>query len=164
MLCLHACAAHAFGLRRELAVAWVTQEGLEDVLTPEESAFLHFGTGDLTALRLSVESIWSLAWLLSLISELNFAVAADSKFAMQMPNIRTNESGARLLAAARVRTDREITQQADLAYCLHWQLREYGPAGCGGIPPQVAVAIPARRHALEWTVADVAWDEVLLDT
>ncbi len=65
---------------------------------------------------------------------------------------------------ARLRSDDQIVSAADLAYCLHWAIRQSeleGKRPPGKVPPYVVVE---RRRALEWLLSDEDWDDVPLDT
>ena len=62
------------------------------------------------------------------------------------------------------RPQEAILSQFDLAYCLHWAVRDAMLKG-QAVPGKLSGnAIIERRRALEWVAGEEAWDEVLLDT
>ena len=73
--------------------------------------------------------------------------------------------GERFLAEARPVAFTEVLDQADLAYRMHWALREIrinGEEPPDGFNPGI---VYERDYALSWlTSANVAWDEVETDT
>ncbi len=58
----------------------------------------------------------------------------------------------------------EIAKALDLAYCLHWSIRDaeiHGREIPRVLSPNVIIQ---RRKALEWMFSEENWDEVTLDT
>ena len=164
LLCLHVVAACSYGFDRELARQWVKHENLYEALTKGETLFLEDGVGDPGEFKVKIEGAWAIAWALGLVPKLDFARNCDSQFVMSLPNLKTLESSSTLKARVKLRPMQEIFEKCDLAYCLHWAIRQAQLSG-EEIPGKVlAYVIVERRRALDWLVGADGWDEVALDT
>lgn len=164
IVCLNAVAAVAHGFSRDKASVWLAQEGMLEKLTDDERLLLDSGCGDLDRFKVQVEGMWALAWLLSIVANLDFWRGCDPRFVTMLPDLRTNENSSKFRSRASIRTKTEIGQELDLVYCLHWAIREAeikdeNPPK--GITPFVVVE---RRRALDWAVGNMRWNEVPLDT
>jgi hypothetical protein len=108
--------------------------------------------------------MWALAWAIGIARELNFSKECDSNFVLLLPNLKQNQTSADFRRKALLRSDDQIVLAADLAYCLHWAIRQselQRKRPPGKVPPYVVVE---RRRALDWLLSDDEWDEVSLDT
>lgn len=80
------------------------------------------------------------------------------------PDLKKEEDSKTFMLKGEIRTLEEIASACDLAYCLHWSLRqaqhEEKPVP-GKAAPHVIIE---RRRALEWLISSEPWDEVSLDT
>lgn len=164
LLVLTAIAAVSYGFEKNSASPWLIQEDLVEALTPAEASFLADGVGSPDVFKVQVEGAWALAWAINLVVDLDFRKPCDSGFVRMVPNLRVGEASADWYARARMRTNDEIIGACDLAYCLHWAVRNSQLAGLppsGGLIPFVVVE---RRRALGWLLDNVGWDEVQLDT
>ena len=164
LLCLNAVAAVAHGFDREKASAWLSQEGLLDNLTQGEHSLLLSGAGNLDAFKVQVEGMWALAWVANIVAVLDPWRGCDPRFVTMLPDLKKAESSSTFRRSARLRNETEIGVECDLAYCLHWTLREAemkGDRPPKGITPYVVVE---RRRALEWAIGIDAWDMISLDT
>lgn len=164
LFCLNAVAAVAHGFPNHRARNWLDREGLLQSLTMEEADFVG-GAGSREPFQLVVEGAWALAWALRLVPALNPWADADEKFVHLLPDLKADESTARLReSAANLRSDEELLSALDLSYCLHWAVRQAALTSCplpGNITGYVIVE---RRRALEWLVSDEQWDKLSLDT
>ncbi|MBI3910551.1 MAG: DUF4272 domain-containing protein [Armatimonadetes bacterium] len=162
-LCLHAVAAVSFGFDRRRALDWLEREELVSQLTPLEAAFIH-GRGSAERFQVQVEALWALAWALAIVPRLDFGTVCSDDFVEMLPDLKAGAGGGSLRKQARLRPLIELVEALDLAYCLHWGIREAElrrKRAPGRVAPYV---VEERRRALEWLLSDQEWDEVQLDT
>lgn len=162
LLAMGPVAASSYGFDRARAIAWLKQEGLFGFLTDRENRFLIDGVGDPEPFREQVEGMWALAWALGIVSELEFDKQCDDNFVEVFPT--SDQSSAGFRAKVKPRPLEEVIAALDLAYCLHWAVRDAmirGKPIPGNLDPVVVIE---RRRALEWLVSKDEWDEVTLDT
>lgn len=116
------------------------------------------------ALQLRVEALYAFAWALSLIDELDFAAPCPDIVVARYPDLRRDEDASSFRERARLRTADEILEAADLAYCLHWALRQ-AELDCDPRPGRVdAYVVTERRLALDWILSEEEWHALTLDT
>lgn len=164
ILAMHAVAAIAYGFDKEKAIAWLDREALTDSLSEQEKSFVFEGAGQPDCFKVQVEGMWALAWAMGIADELNFAKDCDSHFVMMLPNLKHNETSTNFRRKASPRPFEQVVAACDLAYCLHWAIRQSeltGKQPPANLKPYVVVE---RRRALEWLLSKEAWDEVRLDT
>jgi hypothetical protein len=164
LLCLTAIAAAAYGFDKVKALDWLRQQRLNSQLTNAERSFLVRGDGDPGSFRTQVEGMWALAWALNIVPQLDFWKDSDNRFVKILPNLKTGESAAELRHKSRMRCTDDLIAACDLAYCLHWAIRQAeleSKESPSGLKPYVVVE---RRRALEWLLSDESWDAVSLDT
>lgn len=164
LVCLHVAAACAYGFDKGIATAWLQQENAFDDLAISERRFIENNDGDSSRFKNQVEGMWALAWALGLVPQLDFSKGCDNTFVMLLPNLKIGESSDGLHAKAKPRSNEEIVAACDLAYCLHWSIRQAQLSNSkppGKVQPYV---IEERRRALEWLLGDDEWDEITLDT
>lgn len=164
LLCLHAAAACAYGFDRSTARAWLDKELLLSHATAAERQFIEHGNGDPNRFRVQVEAMWALAWALGVVTHIEFSKKCSDSFAVMLPNLKVNETSSALRSKVRLRTIEELFEACDLAYCLHWAIRQAHLTG-GKLPGNVpAFVVEERRRALEWLLDSDPWDAVSLDT
>ncbi|HVU09421.1 MAG TPA: DUF4272 domain-containing protein [Verrucomicrobiae bacterium] len=164
LLAMNAVAATAYGFEKRKAIEWLNQEALSDSLSEQEKHFVLEGMGQPEIFKLQVESMWALAWALGITNELNFAKDCDNRFVMTLPNLKQSQSSADFCKKANPRPLEQVVAACDLAYCLHWAIRQSELTG-KGLPGNLKPYVVAeRRRALEWLLSKDAWDEVSLDT
>lgn len=164
LLCLHATAASAYGLDRAKAKTWLKVEEIWQNLTAAERQFVENDRSDPTRFKAQIEGMWALAWALGIVPHLDFGHDCDGGFVMALPNLKIGQRSDTLRSKMKPRTVEEVVAACDLAYCLHWAVRQVKLTGgkpSGKVQP---VVIEERRRALEWLLSDDAWDEVPLDT
>ena len=164
ILAMNAVAATAHGFDKTKAVAWLNQEALTDSLSEQEKRFIFDGAGNPDRFKVQVEGMWALAWAIGIANELNFAKDCDNRFVMMLPSLKQSQSSAVFREKANLRSLEQIVAACDLAYCLHWAVRQSELSSKrlpGNLKPYVVIE---RRHALEWLLSKEAWDEVSLDT
>lgn len=164
LLAMNAVAATAYGFDNAKAIAWLNQEALIDSVSDQEKRFVLEGVGQPDRFKAQVEGMWVLAWAMGIANELNFAKDCDNRFVTMLPNLKQSQSSADFCKKANPRPLEQVVAACDLAYCLHWAIRQSeltGKRPPGDLKPRVVVE---RRRALEWLLSKEAWDEVPLDT
>lgn len=164
ILAMHAAAAAAYGLDRIKAISWLNREGLAASLTEDERGFLFEGLGRPAQFQVQIEGMWVLAWSMGIVEALDFTKDCSMSFVTELPNLKHSESSAAFRERANPRRLEDVVAAWDLAYCLHWAIRE---SKLTNIPPPRGLkpfVIAERRRALEWLVGEEAWDEIALDT
>jgi len=164
LLAMHVIAAVAFGFDRVRATSWLIREALADSLTDQEKEFLFEGRVPPERFKSQIEGMWALAWALGIVKELNFAKDCDNRFVLLLPNLKENQITTEFRKRVEPRPLHEDVAALDLAYCLHWVMRQCeldGKPPPAGLKPQVIVE---RRRALEWILAKEEWDTITLDT
>jgi hypothetical protein len=166
--------ARVFGLPSHVAMSWLLDAHLMDALTQPEWHFVASGEGDVHSFALHSEAMAALAWLLSMIKQLDPTAPGVENVAEYFPNLRAGEAypdwQRRTLAA--VRDPRDAAAELDLYYCLDWAYLE---AERRHLPLPGLIdsnAIGQRRWALEWAVVfhgpfhdpPPGWEEVDLST
>jgi hypothetical protein len=162
---LYAAIAVSYGFDGTRALAWLRAEGVDAELTAVERGFLSGQyPKEKQALQDLVEALWALTWALGIGGRMDFARPCPDDFVDLFPDVKKDEPAAGFRSRASLRKTEEIAQALDLAYCLHWALREAELRGKripGKVHPYVVIE---RRRALEWILSDEAWDEITLDT
>ena len=164
LLAMHAIAATLSGVHRARAIRWLEHENLLRFLTQDEVRFLHDRIGLVDKFQWQVEGMWALAWAVGILGGLDFGEECSSHFAMMLPNLYWMENSKRFRTRTIARPLVEVLAMRDLAYCLHWGVREAAPMcprPSGKLKHYVVVE---RRRALEWLVCDEDWDAIVLDT
>lgn len=164
VMCLSAAAAVAHGLKRESALAWLTQEELLDSLDEAEAAFVRRGRGEPELFMSQVESVNALAWALGLVSTLDPWRPAPEDLVSRLPDMKMMERCDDLRSSAALRPDWDVARELDLLYCLHWivvDCRIHDRKTPAGLVPYRVVT---RRQALEWLVCKERWEDVFMDT
>src|SRR5579871_4424122 len=111
-------------LQKKNAISWLDDEQLPQYLTRRERDFLFESKGLAHEFRIQIEAMWALAWVLNLVDRLDFWLKCDNNFVYRMPDLKNRESSEKLRASARLRSQVEIRGALDLAYCLHWAIRQ----------------------------------------
>lgn len=163
-LCLHAAAACAYGMDRRLALRWLEEEMLHSSLTQDERYFIERTEGEPGRFRIQIEGMWALAWALGIAGALDFGQACPSSFVHMLPNLKHSESSTALRRKAALRGIEDIASAADLAYCLHWAIRQAELGGSLLVGRVETYVIVERRRALDWLLSVDEWDQLTLDT
>lgn len=164
-LVLYCVVAVANKSRSEVALAWLRQERLVDQLTAKERRWMEQqNEGDRATYLAQEEALWTLMWALGFVDRLDFSEYCQPTLAGMFPRVRDGGRSTLFRSKATLRLSNEIVSAADLAYCLHWSIRNaalQSQAQAGKIEPYVLIE---RRRALEWLLSTDAWDDVSLDT
>ena len=164
LLAMNAVAATAHGFDEKKAIAWLNQEALTGSLAEQDKSFVFEGVGQPDRFKLQVESMWMLAWAMGITNELDFAKDCDNRFVTMLPNLKQSQSSIDFRKKVNPRPLEQVVAACDLAYCLHWAIRQAELSGKqppANLKPHVVVE---RRRALEWLLSKDVWDEISLDT
>lgn len=166
ILTLHACIACGYGFPKPQALSWLEQESLNGCLTEPEAKFLA-GKAEAkrTAFQWRVEAIWALTWAAGYLGDLDFSKSCSDDLVKLLPDLNSQASSEGFRQQCNLRSAEEVLPMVDLAYCLHWAVREEGLRGqankLGRVQSQVIVE---RRLGLEWLICDESWEDITLDT
>jgi hypothetical protein len=158
---LHGVLDIIHGAPVDATYAAVAALGADRWISAAERAYLAAlvdGTPDVDAeYRLSwrAEGLYALVWMLGIAPDLPLTRELDLRPEYFQPVDAALGPAPPGLA---LRPVAEIAAKLDVLFCVHWAVREEGPADFG---PE---AIGERRRALEWfLVPDRDWDDVRLD-
>ncbi|MEM1356081.1 MAG: DUF4272 domain-containing protein [Planctomycetota bacterium] len=166
LFCVLSIVACSYGFPKPKAWSWLVREHLEPSLTPNEMAYLKAAPDQQpdTALQWRVEALWALAWCVGVHDTLDFTKTCSDSFVTMLPDLAQDESTERLRSRMARRDMTEILQSADLAYCLHWSVRD-AQIKKRPVPSNLqAQILQQRRHTLDWVLGEEEWDKVSLDT
>jgi len=164
IICLNAVAAAAYGFDKIRAYSWLSQEKMLEKLTESERSFLISDVGNVDIFKTQVEGMWALAWIVNIVQSLDFWSQCDPHFVAMLPDLKTAESSSKFRARTHLRNKTEIGFEVDLAYCLHWFLRDAEINGNKLPKGVINYLVMERRRALEWAIGNEVWDGVSLDT
>jgi len=167
-LALYAVVKAANGAPREAVAASLRRSGLWAETSPAERDFLEDPAPPEQARidgQWRVEAIWPLLWALGHADSLDVPRVTRHVAEVERvlgPHLEAPDAFAR---GARLRSAREILDEADLIYRMHWATRE---AGLHGLPPPAGLhpgVVEERHYALNWlTFYAEDWDDVGTDT
>jgi hypothetical protein len=161
MLCVAAC---AYGFDNRKASNWLDREAKVNLLTEAESLFLQTKAGDRRNFMTQIEGIWALAWSISAVPTLDFGKPCPQDFVTRLPDLKGNGSCITFRDTAKIRPLSEIVAACDLAYCLHWAIRD-AQLRNAKVPGKVEeYVVVERRRALDWLLTEESWEEITLDT
>lgn len=166
LLCLYSVVACSYGFSKEKAQVWLVREGVDGALSESDRLYLEMSpdSGPDTSRQWQVEALWALAWCVSCHDELDFSDSCSDAFIQMLPDIAKDAATGSFRESLSLRDKQVVLEKADLAYCLHWAIRDAeieGQPVPGKVPGNVVVE---RRRALEWMISRDGWDEVQLDT
>ncbi|GAA2619228.1 hypothetical protein GCM10010399_57850 [Dactylosporangium fulvum] len=171
---LNVVLARTVGMPPELAMDWLLEAKLVDLLTRPEWHFVAEDEGDERSFALHLEALFALSWLLGIAMDLDPLRPSADGLLERLPNLPQGETftawRCRTLAAPRDAAS--AAAQLDLYYCLDWSYLEAERRRLP-LPGQVdSNVVGQRRWALEWAVvftgpyhgAPPNWEEVDLST
>ena len=167
LLALAVVAVHASEMDRQLTNNMIDTFRVHDAFTPEEEAFLakSLPTREERAqYTWAFENVEVLLWAVGLRDELGHPGEVCDIDAIA-DTLLTNGSFG-LHRRARLRSQEEIMDQADLIYRMHWALRQAQIDGEAAPAGMVWDVVYERHHALNWLIGymDQSWDDVSADT
>ncbi len=163
LLCLHACAAAAYGFAKNEALKWAEAQGLMSAFESAELTFLVRG-GEAAQFQQHVEAMFALHWALGLERKFDLFASVDAGFVQRLPNLKVGESATLLRNRAQLRPKDEIIQAADTLYCLHWIERNDALSGGRRSLPIQSFIVTERRRAVDWLLSEETWSAISLDT
>ncbi len=166
-LCLLPISGRGCGLEPDDEAMMVENHGLTAHFTPAERAYINDPSPP-EPIRVQFcwhfESAWVLLWALGYVEE-GLAPPEEVCDVHRAYQFAADRPGERFLADAKPVAFAEILDQADLAYRMHWAVRQMwltGQETPGVINPSI---VYERNYALSWlTEPHVSWDEVEVDT
>ncbi len=165
ILALFAYVSCSYGFAKAKAIEWLRANDLYEHLATSEEKYLD---GASNAIRPNtqwmVEALWALTWVTSHQNELDFSKPCSSDFIGIFPDIKNGEAANKFLESASHRAVEEVVRAADLAYCLHWSVRDLQLKGKMPDTQVSPMVIVERRRSLEWVITNEPWDEIELDT
>jgi hypothetical protein len=81
-----------------------------------------------------------------------------------LPNLKVSQSSGDFRKKAHPRPLEQVVAACDLAYYLHWAIRQAELSGKQPPGNLKSYVVVERRRALEWLLSKEDWDEVPLDT
>jgi hypothetical protein len=164
-LTLFVVVAVATGANENKALDWLEREGLVKSLTRREADWLERRDGRCTSEFVEQEeALLALAWTLGIVEALDFAKPCDTSLAGAFPKPRNNETSLNFRNRAALRRPDQIAAALDLAYCIHWAIRNERFSHVGNAHRVDRYVVEERRKALEWLTSEGEWDEICLDT
>lgn len=167
-LALLAVAEVGQGAPRDSVIASLQRSGLWAEVTPHERAFLGDSAPSEQALVNAgwrVEAIWTLLWALDAVETL--ALPRDQCDLRRISDLLGphREDPETFVRQARLRPAREILDETDLIYRMHWAVRQAGLEGREPPAGLDAGIVMERHYALNWlTFYEDAWDDITTDT
>ena len=165
MLAIYIVAAVAYGFDRKKALGWLTQNVSTRALTMKECRFLKEGEGAPDGFKYQIEGLWAFFWSCSLVEdcEFSFARRCPEDFALRLPDLNSGQKASEVFRSSKIRDIDEIVSMADLAYCVHWSVRDAELQGSRSTPLPYYVVVE-RRRAFEWLLGGYDWENISLDT
>lgn len=179
VLCMYALCCISDGAPIGEIKSWLEKNHLIGHLSPDELRILSFTNEelpqqDMINLNWYIEGIWTGLWALGLIEELDELELADVPHMLNyMPVIWEGETTEKFLSEIKGRTSKEVYEQADLYYRLHWlvvdeRLRNgsiyTGEVGLDNDKVLSGSLVVERRRLLTWIMTSDDWDEVDMNT
>jgi len=155
------------GLEQSEVTKIVTKYNLEKHFSPKELAFIRNPSPskpDRTQFTWRYEAAWVLLWSLGYVEKLDKPAAiCDVQRAV---GFIVDRSVSQFFLDAKLRSQAEILDQADLIYRYHWAVvdaRIKNQTIPAGLDPGVTME---RHYALNWLVGymDQEWDDITTDT
>ncbi|MGA8117986.1 MAG: DUF4272 domain-containing protein [Actinocatenispora sp.] len=143
------------GLPRWQAMRWLRDAQLLERVTPVEWRFVAGGVGNPAVVDLAVDALHGLAWLLGLVDDLDPVLPGTGGLLRLLPDPWSSGRDYPIWRSGVLSGHRDPADAAallDLYYCLDWSYQENQRRGEPMPGPVPAVAIGARRWALEWGV------------
>lgn len=148
---------------REELSTWLNFYDLRSSLASSEHSYLNGKTGS-DFEREKIESLYSLAWALSLVQSMDEKDYVPDSLAGNFPNLYAEESAVTFYRRTRLRPVAELGSELDFMYCYHWALVDNRINHVRTVGALSEPAIRSRRHSLEWILSDDSWDQISLDT
>jgi hypothetical protein len=142
--------------------------GAEGFLSPAERAFLDQGIGvqqERVQYSWRYERSWVLLWALGYIDRLDYPPSICD--VPKIAGLLRGKTIAQILQEAKPRSQKELLDQADLIYRLHWAVVDERVNQRVRVPAEVEKGVVQERHAaLNWLIGYMGqeWDDISTDT
>jgi hypothetical protein len=164
LLCLNATAAVSYGLPRETAKSWLEQEELWSKLEDEERQFLADAVGNKALFQWQPEGIFVLAWSVGMFEKIDLWEPCPNDLVFRLPDLKSSAPTAGFRSSLTLRSAAEIVSLADLAFCIHWGVRDARLKGRRAPGDVEELQIMERRRALDWLIEGENWYSMRFDT
>lgn len=148
---------------------WIEEQNLYKYLTEFEQDILEKEEQQVTSneklkLKWYVESMWALVWVLRINNNFQIYESVGDDLILMVPDVKKNQYISMLRSKVTMRDKKEIYEQVDLYYRLHWHCVDARIKGSKHSKFDEGT-IMERRKALDWVVTpDVEWDDIDLST
>lgn len=148
---------------------WIVEQGLYQYVTEFEKVILEKNEGEVTSeeilkLKWYVESLWALAWVLGINKNFKIDESVGDDLIEMVPDVRKKQNYSILKANTLMLSEKEIYEQADLYYRVHWHCVDTRLKGLNSSKFDEGT-IMERRKALDWVITpEKEWDEIDLNT
>jgi len=166
-ICLALVAAYAEGLEKSILEKKIIEFKVKDKFSPDEMKL--FETQNLdhaTKAKFTwrYESLWVLLWSLGYVEKMDMPTEiCDVKFSVETI---VNRGRDKFIQEAKLRSKKEILDQADLIFRIHWATTEARLKNTP-MPGKLDNGIVYERHySLNWLIKymDEEWDDISTDT
>lgn len=167
LLTLFAVVALSYGWksRQRLISDWLQSEELVGNLTPLEAEFVVDAGEHVPTMQWRLETLLALAWACKMTDTSLLDPMPDDLVAW-FPSVQKAEPTAEFVKRIELRSNIELLSELDLMYCLasaKTDLHLHGEVDANRNSPDL-YTVQQRRHALEWLLFEVEWEDVELDT
>lgn len=167
-LVLYSVSAVGFGAASQRAVNWLKDQDLWEFVSPDEGVFLtkeEPSEQEVFEASWRVESLATLLWSMGKIKSLDFPTDTCDVGKVQDLMPVPDSDCTSFLNNSSLRSPREVLDQVDLIYRIHWAVREAQLTG-QTIPCSVDPSVVYERHyTLNWLVGYAEqWDDITTDT
>lgn len=148
---------------------WIEEQDLFNYVTEFEKGILEKSEIEVTpteimSLKWYVESLWALVWVLGINNNFRINEPVGDNLIQMVPDVRNKQDFSTLEAQTLMRNEKEIYEQVDLYYRLHWYLVDARLNGKKHNKLDEGT-IMERRKALEWVVTPgEEWEKIDLST
>lgn len=148
---------------------WIDNQGLYQYVTQFEKRILKKNEGEVTSeeilkLKWYVESLWALVWVLGINKNFLIDESVGDDLIQMVPDVRKKQNLSTLKNNTLMLNEKEIYEQADLYYRVHWHCVDARLKGLNSSKFDEGT-IMERRKALDWVITPVEeWDEIDLST
>lgn len=153
---------------QELANQLISDFSAKTWITPEEKEFIDKkieSQQDRIQFSWRYERVWVLLWALGYIESLEYPPSICD-VTLLIGHIK-GKTADDLVASAKMRSHKEILDEADFIYRLHWAVTEERVNQSFKLPDSIVSGVVMERHAaLNWLVGymNQPWDDITTDT
>jgi hypothetical protein len=148
---------------------WIEEQGLYSHVTEFEKDILEKNEEEVTPeeilkIKWYVESLWALVWVLGINKNFQVDKPVGDDLIQMVPDVRKKQNSSILKAKTLMLSEKEIYEQADFYYRVHWHCVDTRLKGLNSSQFDEGT-IMGRRKALDWVITpEEEWDEIDLST